>query len=46
MRMCDTYESKVAAAGRKERGLVEALEQGKDRLDSTLLERDKALLKV
>lgn len=46
MRMCDTYESKVAAAGRKERSLVEALEQGKDRLDATLLERDKAILKV
>lgn len=46
MRMCETYESKVAALSRKERSLVELLDQTKEKLDSLLLERDKALLKV
>jgi predicted nucleic acid-binding Zn-ribbon protein len=46
MRMCETYESKVTAAARKERSLVEILDQSKEKLDGLLLERDKALLKV
>jgi hypothetical protein len=36
----------VAALGRKERSLVELLDQSKEKLDILLLERDKALLKV
>jgi chromosome segregation ATPase len=46
MRMCETYESKVTAAARKERSFVEILDQSKEKLDGLLLERDKALLKV
>jgi hypothetical protein len=37
MRMCETYESKVAAAARKERSLAETVEQARERLDGLLL---------
>ena len=46
IKMCDAYESKINAMTRKEDGLREAFEAAKEKLDSVLLEKDKALLKV
>lgn len=44
--MCETYESKITSQTRKEQSLVEILDKSKEKLDSIILERDKALLKL
>ena len=44
--MCETYESKITSQTRKEQSLVDILDKSKEKLDSIMLERDKALLKL
>lgn len=44
--MCDAYESKVTSLTRKQDALKEAADRTSEQLDSLILERDKALLKI
>lgn len=44
--MCEAYESKISTLIRREDNVREIIDQSKEKLDSVLLERDKALLKV
>lgn len=46
LKMCEAYESKISTLVRREDNVREIIDQSKEKLDSVLLERDKALLKV